>query len=61
MGAICEIAYGFPGYDSIIPTSTATVAETLRMNGYSTAWFGKAHITPMWELSTAGPFDRWPT
>jgi len=61
MGAICEIAYGFPGYDSVIPQSTATVAQTLRMNGYSTSWFGKAHITPMWELSPAGPFDRWPT
>ena len=61
MGAICEIAYGFPGYDSVIPQSTATVAQSLRMNGYSTAWFGKAHVTPMWELSPAGPFDRWPT
>ena len=61
MGAICEIAYGFPGYDSVIPQSTATVAQTLRLNGYSTSWFGKAHITPMWELSPAGPFDRWPT
>lgn len=61
MGAICEIAYGFPGYDSVIPQSTATVAQTLRMNGYNTAWFGKAHVTPVWELSPAGPFDRWPT
>lgn len=61
MGAICEIAYGFPGYDSLIPQSAATVAQTLRMNGYSTSWFGKAHVTPVWELSPAGPFDRWPT
>ncbi len=61
MGAICEIAYGYPGYDSVIPDSTATVAEILRMNGYSTALFGKAHFTPTWELGPAGPFDRWPT
>ena len=61
MGGIAEIAYGFPGYDGIIPRSTATVAELLRMNGYSTALFGKAHVTPMWEMSPAGPFDRWPT
>src|SRR5262245_42053345 len=61
MGAISEIAYGFPGYDGIIPRSTATVAEVLRMNGYGTAMFGKAHVTPMWETSPAGPFDRWPT
>lgn len=61
MGTICEIAYGFPGYDSVIPQSTATVAEVLRMNGYSTALFGKAHFTPTWEIGPAGPFDRWPT
>jgi arylsulfatase A-like enzyme len=61
MGAICEIAYGFPGYDGVIPQSAATIAQILRMNGYSTAMFGKAHFTPMWEVSPAGPFDRWPT
>jgi len=60
-GAISEIAIGFPGYDSVIPKSKATVAEVLRGNGYNTAWFGKNHITPMWETSPAGPFDRWPT
>jgi arylsulfatase len=61
MGTICEIAYGFPGYDSVIPQSTATVAEILRHNGYNTALFGKAHFTPTWELGPTGPFDRWPT
>ncbi|MCV7195201.1 arylsulfatase [Mycobacterium angelicum] len=61
MGTICEIAYGFPGYDSVIPQSTATVAQVLRMNGYNTALFGKAHLTPTWEIGPAGPFDRWPT
>ncbi|MEZ0352534.1 arylsulfatase [Mycobacterium sp. pR1184] len=61
MGTICEIAYGFPGYDSVIPLSTATIAQILRMNGYGTALFGKAHFTPTWETGPAGPFDRWPT
>ena len=61
MGGISEIAYGFPGYDGVIPRSAATIAEILRLNGYSTAMFGKAHVTPMWEMSPAGPFDRWPT
>lgn len=61
MGAIAEIACGYPGYDSIIPRSTATVAEILRLNGYGTGMFGKAHFTPMWEISPTGPFDRWPT
>lgn len=61
MGAIAEIATGFPGYDGAIPKTTATVAEVLRQAGYNTAWFGKGHVTPMWEVSPAGPFDRWPT
>jgi len=37
------------------------VAETLRLNGYSTAAFGKWHETAAWETSVSGPFDRWPT
>lgn len=60
-GAITEWATGFEGYNSIIPKSCATVAETLRQNGYSTACFGKWHNTPVWEVSSSGPFDRWPT
>jgi arylsulfatase len=33
----------------------------LRLNGYSTAAFGKYHETPAWEASVSGPYDRWPT
>jgi arylsulfatase len=33
----------------------------LRLNGYSTAAFGKWHETAAWEASVSGPFDRWPT
>jgi len=61
MGGITEIANSFPGYDSAIPREAATVAEVLRQNGYSTGCFGKWHLTPGWEMSPAGPFDRWPT
>ena len=46
MGNICEIAYGFPGYDSVIPQSTATVEQNQRMNDYRTALLDKAHRTP---------------
>ncbi len=60
-GIIMELATGFPGYDGVIPAETATVAEVLRQNGYSTAAFGKWHNTPDHEISAAGPFDRWPT
>lgn len=61
MGGITEIANSFPGYDSAIPREAATVAEVLRLSGYSTACFGKWHLTPAWEQSPSGPFDRWPT
>ena len=33
----------------------------LRLNGYSTAAFGKWHETAAWETSVSGPYDRWPT
>ena len=61
MGGITEIANSFPGYDSAIPPEAATVAQVLRMSGYSTSCFGKWHLTPSWEQSPSGPFDRWPT
>jgi len=60
-GTITEYATGFDGYNSIIPKSSATVAEVLRQNGYNTAAYGKWHNTPVWEISPSGPFDRWPT
>lgn len=60
-GIIMELATGFPGYDGMIQKDTASIAETLRQNGYSTAAFGKWHNTPDYEISLAGPFDRWPT
>jgi arylsulfatase A-like enzyme len=60
MGFITEMATGFPGATGQIPSSTAPLAEMLRLNGYATAAFGKWHETAAWEASIAGPFDRWP-
>jgi arylsulfatase A-like enzyme len=60
-GAIMELATGFPGNTGIRPQSVAPLAQMLRLNGYSTAAFGKYHETPPWEVSVSGPFDRWPT
>lgn len=59
-GNISEMSSGFPGYNSIIPPEKAPIAQTLRLNGYSTAWFGKNHNVPAWEANPVGPFDRWP-
>jgi arylsulfatase len=61
MGGITEIATGAPGYCSVRPNSMAPLAETLKLNGYSTAQFGKCHEVPVWQTSPAGPFDAWPT
>ena len=60
-GAIMEVATAFPGNTGIRPQTITPVAEVLRMNGFSTAAFGKYHETPPWEASVSGPYDRWPT
>ena len=60
MGGITEIATSAPGYSSIRPKAAAPLAETLKLNGYSTAQFGKCHEVPVWETSPLGPFDAWP-
>jgi len=61
MGAITEIATGAPGYCSVLPNSMSPLARTLKLNGYSTAQFGKCHEVPVWQTSPAGPYDAWPT
>ena len=55
------MATSAPGNNSIRPKDKAPVAETLRLNGYSTAQFGKCHEVPLWEVSPVGPFNQWPT
>jgi len=61
MGGITEIATAFPGNTGQRPNDVAPLAEMLRLNGYSTGFFGKNHETAAWEVSPSGPTDRWPT
>jgi len=61
MGGITELATSAPGYNSIRPNTCAPLAETLKLNGYATAQFGKCHEVPVWETSPLGPFDSWPS
>ncbi len=61
MGAITEMATSAPGQTSIRPNTCAALAETLKLNGYSTAQIGKCHEVPVWETSPVGPFDHWPS
>jgi arylsulfatase A-like enzyme len=61
MGSVPDLATSAPGNNSVRPRTAAPLAEILRLNGYSTAQFGKCHEVPMWQTSPAGPFDLWPT
>ncbi len=61
MGAVLNSSNSYPGYRGILKDETATIAAVLRERGYNTAAFGKWHLTPAWETSPSGPFDRWPT
>ena len=60
-GSIMETGTAFPGNTGVRPQSITPIAEVLRQNGYSTSAYGKYHETPPWEISAAGPYDRWPT
>jgi len=61
MGVITELATSAPGYSSLRPNTCAPLAQTLRLNGYSTAQLGKCHEVPVWQSSPMGPFDAWPS
>ncbi len=61
MGSITETATSAPGNNSLRPNTKAPLATTLKLNGYSTAQFGKCHEVPVWQSSPMGPFDAWPT
>ncbi|MDQ0893768.1 arylsulfatase [Agromyces ramosus] len=61
MGSITETATSAPGNSSLRPNTKAPLATTLKLNGYSTAQFGKCHEVPVWQSSPMGPFDAWPS
>jgi arylsulfatase A-like enzyme len=61
MGSITETATSAPGNSSVRPNTKAPLPMTLKLNGYSTAQFGKCHEVPVWQSSPMGPFDAWPS
>ena len=61
MGSITETATSAPGELLGAAQQQGTVALTLKLNGYSTAQFGKCHEVPVWQSSSMGPFDAWPS
>ncbi len=60
-GSIGELPGPFPGYSAAVPKDCAPVVRLLQGNGYTTAGFGKWHLTPDNVQGAAGPFDRWPS
>ena len=61
MGAITETATTFPGNTGVRPQTITPMPEVLRQNGFNTAFFGKSHEVPPWEISVSGSQDQWPT
>jgi len=57
---ISESSTGFPGYNSHIPPSNATMANVLREAGWSTFWVGKNHNVPIDEWTMGASKKRWP-
>jgi len=61
LGSHALTAMGFPGYNAIMPPSAKSVANYLGEAGYVNYALGKWDHTPLYEVSQAGPFDRWPS
>ncbi|WP_370980023.1 sulfatase-like hydrolase/transferase [Agaribacterium sp. ZY112] len=58
--SISEGINGFPGQHGRIPEETATVAEILQENGWSTFWIGKNHNLPETDVSEGASRKQWP-
>jgi len=61
LGSHSLTAMGFPGYNAIVPDSAKSVASIMQKNGYINYALGKWDHTPLYEVSQAGPFNRWPS
>ncbi len=57
---VANLVNGFPNGRGRITRRAATLAEILRLAGYSTFMAGKWHLVPLNETSSTGPFDHWP-
>ncbi|MFC2030656.1 arylsulfatase [Chloroflexota bacterium] len=60
MACITEGSTGYLGYNANIPFENGFLPEMLLQHGYNTYAVGKWHLTPVDQVSAAGPYDRWP-
>jgi arylsulfatase len=60
MACITEGSTGYPGYNANVPFENGFLSEMLLQQGYNTYAVGKWHLTPIDQVSPAGPYDRWP-
>jgi arylsulfatase A-like enzyme len=61
IGALTDMASGYPGYNGNLSKSTATIAEMLRGAGYNTFALGKWHLVSFADINAEGQYDNWPT
>jgi arylsulfatase len=61
LGSHSLTAMGFPGYNAFPPASGKSIAKHLQKAGFVNYAIGKWDHTPLYEVSEAGPFDRWPS
>jgi arylsulfatase len=59
LGSHALSAMGFPGYNGFVPPQAASGARVLQLNGFTTYALGKWDHTPLFEVSSAGPFNGW--
>jgi len=60
IGEHAAVARPWPGYNGRIPRSAGTVAENLRLAGYTTLALGKWDHLLAEETTPAGPYTQWP-
>ncbi len=59
LGSHALTAMGFPGYNGFVPPQAASGAKLLQQSGFTTYALGKWDHTPLWEISSTGPFNGW--